>query len=152
MFLGILFLISAIAFLIKIRTSNYKKSPSSKIGYYTIANLSECSDYEIKNNLCKLQLVYSDGKDIYKNNIKSDSNIGDTTVFYEQKNPKSYMVTPSPYLFPGFFYCIGYIILIYAIIRLIIIKSSKDGAAALGGLDALSSITNRHSYLNINTL
>jgi hypothetical protein len=147
-FLGILFLLSALAFLFKVVNGNYKKSPNSKISYYTIVNSTECTNYEIQNNLCKLQLVYSDGTTIYKNDTPPESKIGDTTVFYEDKNPKSYMVTPSPYMAPGMFSCIASIILIAGVVRLLIIRSSKDGAALMGGLDMVSSISSRMPRMN----
>jgi len=142
-FIGVLLVISAIAFLFKVINGNYKKSPSSKVGYYTVADLNECTDYEVANNLCKLQLVYSDGSNIYKNDTDPKTKVGETTVFYEQKNPKSYMITPNPYIFPGGFSCFACIILTVAFVRLMIMRSSKDAAAVIGGLDVASSVMNR---------
>jgi hypothetical protein len=139
-FMGVLILISAIGILFKIITGNYQKSPSSTVDYYTIANLTKCSQYEITNNLCKLQLEYSDGTNIYKYDIDSKTKVGDTTVFYEQKNPKSYMITPSPYIIPGVFSCIACLTLFYAIGRLIIMRSSSNAAAIIGGIDVASNI------------
>ena len=142
-FFGILILCSAIAFLIKVMTTNYKKSPQSKISYYFINKDYECSPDDISKNLCQLKLQYTDGVTIYKEPVDPKSNVGDTSVFYEQKNPKSYMITPSPYLFPGICSCIACMILIFAVIRLTIIKSSKNGAALIGTLDILSDTMSR---------
>jgi hypothetical protein len=142
-FIGIIILISAIAFLYKVITGNYQKSPSSKVGYYAITTLNECSQYEINNNLCKLQLEYSDGTNIYKDNIDPKTTVGNTTVFYEQKNPKSYMVTTSPYIFPGGFSFFACVTLIIGFARLMLIRSNKNAAAIIGGLDVVSSITSR---------
>jgi hypothetical protein len=142
-FVGVLLLAIGIFLLYQVINNNYKKSPSSKVDYYTITNLTECNQDEINNNLCKLQLVYSDGTTIYKNNVDPvKTKVGDTSVFYAEKNPKSYIVTPSPYIFPGGFSCFACIIFITAIIRLIIIRSSKEAAAVVGGMDAVSTTTN----------
>jgi hypothetical protein len=142
-FFGVLLLCSAIAFLIKVINANYQKSPKSKIGYYFINEDNECLPNDISNNLCQLKVQYTDGMTVYKEHVDQKSQVGDTTVFYEQKNPKSYMIAPTPYLFPGMFSCFASIILIFAIIRLTIIKSSKDGAALIGTMDIVSDTMSR---------
>ena len=129
-------------------TTNYKKSPQSKISYYFINKDYECSPDDISKNLCQLKLQYTDGVTIYKEPVDPKSNVGDTSVFYEQKNPKSYMITSTPYIFPGFFSCIACIILTFALIRLYIIRSSKDGAAIIGGLDVVSNFNGSRSHNN----
>jgi hypothetical protein len=139
-FVGVILLVSAIAFLFRVVNGNYQKSPNSSVGYYTVKDLIECTDYEIKSNLCKLQLVYTDGTNIYKNDTDPKTHVGPTTVFYEERNPRSYMVTPSPYVFPGIFSCIACLTITVALVRLMIMRSTKDGAAIIGGLDVASSV------------
>ena len=141
LFIAIIITIIEIILLYKTYKSNYKKSPSSKVDYYTKSNLNECNDYEIKNNLCKLQLVYSDGTNIYKNDIPSNTVVGNTVVFYEEKNPKSYYRTSNPYIVPGICCCVACILYIIIVIRLIVMKSNKNGAAILGAIDIVNGVT-----------
>ena len=152
LFIAIIITIIAIIFLYKTYKSNYIQSPSSKVGYYTTSNLNECNDYEIKNNLCKLQLVYSDGTNIYKNDIPPNTNtfVGNTVVFYEQQNPKSYYRTLNPYIYPGICCCVACIMYIIIIIRLIIMNSNKNGAAILGAIDIASNVVSdvAHQFTN----
>ena len=138
-FFGIILLVCAIAFLFYIINNNYQKAKNSKVDYYNITNLNKCNDDEVKKNLCKLQLEYTDGSNVYKYDTEPNRKVGNTSVFYQQENPKSYMVTPSPYIFPGIVSCFACIILTISIIRLIIMRS-KDGAAAVGVFDVASSL------------
>jgi len=146
--IGFLFFLCAIGFLFQVKNNNYQKAQNSKVGYYNILNSNKCTDDEKNKNLCKLQLEYSDGSNVYKYDTDPKTQVGETTVFYEQKNPKSYMVTPTPYMFPGGLSCFACIIITIAIIRIIIMKSIPDGAAGLGGLDAVSSLADRLSSNN----
>ena len=140
--IGVLILCSAISLLVNIINSNYQKSPSSKIGYYTKTDSVECSTYEVTNNLCDLKVSYTDGTTNYNEPIPNSTNtqVGATTVFYQKENPKSYMITPSPYIFPGGLSCVACLALTFGIIRLLIIRSSSDAAAIVGGLDAAGDV------------
>lgn len=139
-FISVLMIISAIFFFIKIIKGDYVKSPSSKIDFYTIPELNDCPENDKNTPLCKLQLVYTDGDTIYKYDTDKKSKVGNTTVFYEKHNPQSYMQAESPYIFPSMISCVSIIILIFALIRLFIIKSDSGAAAVVGGLDILSSV------------
>ena len=132
MFVGVLILISAIGFLYNTISGNYKKSPSSKISY-----LPECTEDEIKNKKCKIEISYTDGTTIYKDPIidpNPEAKVGNVTVFYKEHNPKSYTITNNPYLLPGMFSCVACVTLSIGLVRLMIL-TSKDGAAIVGMYD-----------------
>ena len=143
-FIGVVLLISAIAFLYFIITSNYKKSPNSKLSYSP-----DCNADEIKNNKCKIEVTYTDGTTIYKNPVSDPkATVGDVTVFYKEREPKSYTITESPYIPPGLFSFLACVMLTIGIVRLMILRSSKEGAAILGGLDMLGSVNTASRALN----
>lgn len=143
-FLGVLILISAIGFLYNTITGNYKKSPNSKISYST-----ECNDEEITNNKCKKELIYTDGTNVYENNIDDPKrSVGYVTLYYKEHDPKSYQITEHLYALPGFFSCVACGILTFGIARLMIIRSSKNAAAFMGGLDGLDDTGIINSIFN----
>ena len=143
-FVGVLILISAIGFLYNTIKGNYKRSPSSKISY-----LTNCNEEEIKNNTCKKEIIYTDGTNTYKNNLDdSKLSTGEVTLFYKEHDPHSYQITENLYIFPGFFSCVACGILIFGIARLMIIRSSKNAAAFMGGLDGLDDTGIINSVFN----
>lgn len=150
LFVGTIVLICAITALVTIILSKYKKSSNSNIDYYT-KELTKCTEYEKNNNLCTLQLIYTDETNTYNFNVDPKTTIGNVPVFYQEKNPKSYMITPTPYIFPGICSIIACFILTYNIIRLIIIRSNKGGGAFLGGLDVINKISSSNSNYNRNS-
>ena len=115
-FVGFIILIIATIILYYTYISHYKKSNKSKISYYNTSNLNECNNEEIAKNLCKLQLEYSSETETYKMDVEPTSKVGETSVYYQEKNPKSYIITPHPYLFSVQYFCD---ILLYILLKII---------------------------------
>jgi hypothetical protein len=139
--IGIIISMCAIGFTIKIYNDKYIKSPKSYIDYYSKDFINDkCSSNEIKNNLCELKVTYTDGKNEYKQSVDPKSSVGSTTVYYKQKDPMIIMVTPFLYMFPSIFCIISIIMIIIGVGRLYIIKSSNNGALALGAFDVASNM------------
>ena len=131
---ALIFFICTIVSIYFINKGNYLLSSDSKISYYNINDSTECVEEQIKNNLCKLQLVYTDGTNIYKYDSDPKSKAGKTIVHYQEKNPNSYTIG-NPYIPSGFLFVIFIFIFIIGIIRLYLLKNH---AATLGAFDAAS--------------
>lgn len=139
-FVGFIILIIATIILYYTYIGHYKKSNKSKISYYNKTTLIECNNEEIAKNLCKLQLEYSSETETYKMYVDPTSNVGETSVYYQEKNPKSYMITPHPYLFSGVCCLFACFILVGSLIKLYILNSNKNVAAVIGIFDVADTM------------